>query len=229
MKKETSLSKKVMIGVGAVALGTGLALGGAVLGDNTEQKALDLANEKIAELESVEPEVVTETVTVTEETIVEVPVEVIVTETVKVDNENLPMVMEYIIDQDGDLTELDVSEIDDEGVDELVSQIAFISEVKDMAVQEVKDELADELDGEKVPIAGEPKMTLDEDDIERLRIDDDYDELIVEDIDFDDGDAEVTVTGTFEQDDVKFDFTAIVDIKDGEVDEIDNISVSERV
>ena len=50
--------------------------------------------------------------------------------------------------------------------------------------------------------------------------------FVVNDIDFEDRDAEVTVTGSFEDDDdLEFDFEAVVVIKDGKVDDLKDIVV----
>ena len=68
-------------------------------------------------------------------------------------------------------------------------------------------------------------VKFDEDDLERLRLDDESDEVVIDSVDFDDSDAEVIVTGRFEQDDVKYSFEALVVIKDGEFDEISSIDV----
>ena len=212
-------------GIGALVIGAGL--GGLYYGDNAEQTQIDElvaigeaveadlsaanmataeANARITELEAMEPETVTETV--------EVEVEKIV----KVDNENLGMVTDFIVEQDGNLTQLDISEVDDEGVDGLVKQIGFFLEVKDMATEEIKHELADEIDGEIIPLTDGTEMTLNEDRFEGLRINEE--DMLVSEIDFPNGDANVVVTGTFEQYDVRFNFNAVVEIKDGEVDDM---------
>ena len=69
---------------------------------------------------------------------------------------------------------------------------------------------------------------MDEDDVERVRVDDDFDEILVDDIDFEDKDAELILTGTFEHDDVDYEFTAMVEFKDGEIDDVELISVAEE-
>lgn len=170
-------------------------------------------------------ETVVEKVNVTVEVPVEVPVEVVkevmVEKVVKVDNMNLPLVYQYIVDQEGDLTELDISEIDDMGVDELVSQIVFVNDIKSLAIAEVKSEIADLVD--KVVVSN---VTLDEDDVERVRINDDFDEVKVDSIDFEDKDAKLLLTGSFEHDDLDYEFEVEVKVKDGEVDDSKLVSVS---
>lgn len=152
---------------------------------------------------------------------VEVPVNV--TEYVEVDNGNLDVVLNEIFDNNGRITYL-LDDLDDDELDLIVDRIAFVNEIKSLAVAEVAKELFDELDGEYVGL-----VRLDEDDMERLRIDDDLDELLVSDIDFEDSDAVITVTGTFEQDDIKYDYEVEVEFKDGEIDDFDIVSVTERV
>jgi len=215
-----------LIGAGIIA---GAAIGGAV-GVVSQQSTIDdlsadlailsaeltSAEAQVLELENQEPVIVTETIV--NETIVEVPVETIV----EVESANLSIVLDHIHELDGDVEYL-LDDLDDDEVELIVDRIVFVNEVKDLAVAEVKAEIFDELDGEEV---GE--VELDEDEMERLKIDDDLDEIMIDDIDFEDGDALVTVTGSFEQDDVEYVFSAEVSIKDGEVDEIESIEVSEE-
>jgi hypothetical protein len=213
MKDQNTNGKKALAVAGAI----GLALAGGLAG------ATLFPVEKI---EIVTKEVIVEKNITTEvpfEVVKEVPVNVTVEKIVKVDNENLPLVYKYIVDQEGDLTELDISEIDDNGVDELVSQIIFVNDIKSLAIAEAKSEIADLVDKEVVDT-----VSLDEDDVERIRIKDDFDEVTVEDIDFEDKDAELRVFGTFEHDDVDYKFEVEVEIKDGEVDDIKLISVSKE-
>lgn len=154
----------------------------------------------------------TKTVTVTENKIVEVPVNVEVEKLV--DNGNLALVENYIYDNDGDLSELDVTDLDDDEVSLIADRIVFINEVKALAVNEVKAKLFDELDNEDNFLGVE----FDDKDLSRLRVNDDADEVSVSDIDFENKDAIAEVTGTFEQDDIKYDFTVEVEFKDGEVE-----------
>lgn len=148
---------------------------------------------------------------------VEVPVEKIVEKEVLIEvpapgSEEL---LEFIVDEDGDLEMLDLDRIEDYGFDELINQVAFIRESKVMAADFVKKELADEVDRRSVG-----GVTLDEDDIERIRVQDDIDEMLIEDVDFEDMDAFVTVFATFEHDDIEYEVEFEVEIRDGEVDSI---------
>jgi len=147
----------------------------------------------------------------------EVPVEVIK----EVDNENLALVLDHIYDNAGNVEYL-IDDLDDDEVSLIVDRVVFINDVKSLAVNAIQDDLFDELDGE---VIGE--VELDDKDMEKLKIDDDDEDLIVSDVDFEDKDAEVTVTGSFKQDDVKYDFEVKVNFKDGEYDDMDIVSVVE--
>lgn len=161
---------------------------------------------------------------------VEVPVEVpCETETieVEVDNGNLDVVLDHIYDNDG-LIEYLTEDLDDDEIEQIVDRIVFVNEAKALAVNATKDDGIDALNKEYVDINENETVRLDDDDIERFRVNDDDDEVIVDDIDFDDSDAEVTVTVKFEQDDVKYKASFIVEIRDGEVDDIVVDSISLR-
>lgn len=201
-------AKKILGIVSAISLGVGL-IGGATLFPHTETVEKQVIVNKTVEV----PYEVVKNVTV------EVPVEV--EKIVEVDNSNLDDVLNHIYDNDGNVQYL-TNDLDDDEVDQIVDRIVFINEVKNLAVDAVKKDLFDELDGETFN-----SVEFDEDDMERLRVDNDDDELVICDVDFEDKDAEVKVTGTFEQDDVKYHYTAIVEFKDGEYDEIKSIEISE--
>ena len=209
-------TKKIVALVCAGALvGAAAGVAGSFVSTQDTIKSLEaeLAMEK-----AKAPQVVEVVETVTE--VVEVPVNV--TEYVEVDNGNLSMVLDHVYEMDGDVEYL-LDDLDDDEVDMIVDRIVFANETKALAVAEVKAELFDELDGEEVN-----GTELDEDDMERLRIDDDADEVVILEIDFEELDAEVMVTGTFEQDDVKYSYEAVVEIKDGEVEDFKRIEVSEE-
>lgn len=158
------------------------------------------------------------------EKIVEVPVvkEVNVTKEVLVDNGKLDDVLQHIYDNDGSIQYI-IDDLDDDEVQLIADRVILVNEFKKLAVDAVEKELFDELDGEVVG-----SETLDEDDMERLRIDDDLDEIVIDTVDFDDEDAVVIITGTFEQDDIKYEYTVDVVFKDGEFDELENITVVEK-
>lgn len=141
---------------------------------------------------------------------------------VKIDStsaEELAVLEQALIDNNGDLT-VCTEELDDDEASLVGDCAVFMTDVKNLALAEAKAEIADLVDGEVV--AGE---TLDEDDVERIRLNDDLDEVAVTDLDFEDKDAKVEVSGTFEHDDVKYEFEVEVEFKDGEVSDVELISV----
>ena len=202
--------KKLAAVVGAISLTVG-ALGGAYY------SPVELTKEVIVEKNVTVEKPVIEYVNSTVEVVKEVPVEKIVY--VNVTNDNLADVLEHIYDNDGSVEYL-VDDLDDDEVSQIADRIVFANEVKSLAVDAIEKDLFDELDDEMVGLT-----RLDEGDMERLRIDDDVDEIVIDSIDFEDSDADVIVTGNFEQDDVRYDFTATVVFKDGEYDELTNINV----
>lgn len=140
--------------------------------------------------------------------------------------EEKSLILDSLSEHDGDM-EWVLEDLDDDELQEVVDRIVFVHEIKSLAVDEVKKELFDELDNIVVELE-EDELKLDEDEMTRLRINDDYDELALDGVDFDDKDAVVIVTGTFEQDKVKLDFEVEVEFRDGEVDDFEVVSVSER-
>ena len=164
------------------------------------------ANEVVKEVE-VE-KIVTQNVTV------EVPTEVLV------DNENLGLVLKTIYDNDGDVEYL-LNDLDSTEVSKIVDRIKFTNNLKLEAVSVIQNELFEEID--KVNVSGN---ILDEDELERLKIDDRDYEISVSVDDFEDGEAEVTVTGTFEQEGVLFEFEAVLKFDNNKFDEFDSINVT---
>ena len=152
----------------------------------------------------------------------EVAEPVIETVTEYVASEDLPMILEHIYDNDGNVEYL-LDDLDDDEIDLIVARVAFINEIKDLAIEEAKKEAVDELNKESF---GE--VTFDDDDIERVRVKDDHDDVIIDDIDFKDFDADVIVTVKFEQDDIKYEADFMVEIKDAEAEDIDLLEIRER-
>ena len=163
---------------------------------------------------------VTMTETITELVEVEVPVNV--TEFVEVDNGNLDLVLEELFDNDGSVEYL-VEDLDDDELDQIVGRIIFANDVKALAVAEAKSEIVDLLHKENIN-----GTVLDEDDIERVKVQDDDDEVVIADIDYEDLDAEVLVEIKFRQDDVDYLAVVEVEIQLGEVYDIDLKSISLR-
>lgn len=149
---------------------------------------------------------------------------------VEVDNENLDLVLDHVYDNDGSVEYL-LGGLDDDEVDQIVDRIVFTNEIKDLAVAELKTETADLLDKEVAVWNNSgilTNMTLDEDEIERIRVQDDDNEVVVTDVDFEDSDADIAVSVNFEQDGIKFVADFNVEIKDGEVDDIELLEIRER-
>jgi len=201
--------KKLAAVVGAISLTVG-ALGGAYY------SPVEVTKEVIVEKNVTVEKPVIEYVNNT----VEVVREVEVVKTVVVDSGNLSEVLQHIYDNSGNVEYL-VDSLDDDEVSLIADRVIFVNEVKMLAVDAIKEDLFNELDGESIN-----GTVLDDRDMERLRINDDADEILVNSIDFDDKDADLDVIGTFEQDDIKFDFSAVVRFKDGEYDELRNINVT---
>ena len=199
MKKQI---KKILMGVGGIALlGIGL-LGGATL----------FPNEVPYEVEKIVTEYVNvpgDTVYEVKETIKEVEV---ITEVV---GDEFQTVYDYMYDMEGDMTEV-MDDLDDDEIDLLAERVFDINEAKIVAVNHVKAELFDEIDGEELGT-----VEFDEDDLKKLRIDDDFDELLISDADFEDKEFDVTITGTFKQDDIKYGFEAVVNTEKGYVDDME--------
>ena len=220
------MTKKIIAGVAIGAL-VGFPVGALAFTNTVEvpvinQTAVDVA---VADaLNNVEPIVINNTEVVEVEKIVEVPVNVTIE--VPVDNGKLADVLQHIYDNNGDIEYL-TDDLDDDEVAFIADRIIFVNEMKKLSVDSLQDELFDELDRETYNISG-TDVTFDEDDLERLRIDDDEDEIVVSDVDFDDGDIKLELTGTFEQDDVRYDYNATAVFKDFEFDELRNIEVSEH-
>ena len=141
------------------------------------------------------------------------PVEILV------DKENLELVLDHIYDNDGKVNYL-LDDLDDDEVREIVDRIAFINEAKILAADYVEAEMADELDKEELG-----DVVFDEDDIERIRVKSDAEDISVDDIDFEDSDANLLVSVDFEQDDIDYNAVFDVKIKDGLVDDMELVSV----
>jgi len=199
------MDMKKVIGAGLV----GLAIGAATVGVHD---VLETPDTEIRFINQTE--------------IIEVPVEVIkevnVTQVEYVDNENLDLVLNEIYDNNGEVEYL-IDDLDDDELDQVVARIVFANDVKAMAVAEAKKEIVDLL--HKEVING---TTLDEDDIERVKVQGDDDEVVIADIDYEDLDADVEVEIKFEQDDVEYVALVEVEVKENEVDDIDLISINLR-
>ena len=103
-----------------------------------------------------------------------------------------------------------------EPVPPVINRILFLNNIKAKAVAEVEKEFEDLIDDEVFD-----GVEFDDDDVERVRILDDGDEVVIDDIDFEDFDADVVVQVKFEQDDIKYKAYVNVEIKDGDVEDSD--------
>lgn len=220
---ETKKVLKVIgaIGAGLVLVSSGAFTSGVIKNDAIQEQEAQISqlkldkielDNKIVDLEAVEP--------VTE--IVEKEVDVIVE--VEVDNGNLDLVLDHIYDNKGNIRYI-TNDLDDDEVKLIVDRIVFINEIKALAVAEVENEFKDLLD--KEDFGGEDRF-FDEDDIERVRVQDDDDEVMVIDPDFEDKDADIEINVKFEQDGEKYIALVNVEFRDGEVDDIDLKSVELR-
>jgi len=177
----------------------------------------------------IEPETIIETITETVEVPVDVEVEVPVIEyvnqtiEVEVDNGNLDIVLEHIYNNDGQIEYL-LDDLDDDEIDFIVDRVVFINEAKTMGANYIENELADELDN-YLFVNGNETIEFDDDDIDDIDVDDDFDDIVVDDVDFDDDEADLIYDVKFEHDDVDYVASIKVEIRDGEADDIDILSV----
>lgn len=137
----------------------------------------------------------------------------------EVGSEELAEIEQAIMDNDGNVS-FCTADLEDDEVALIGDCLVLTNDFKEVALAEAKSEIADLVDGKVVNAT-----TLDEDDVERIRLNDDLDEIEVSDLDFEDKDANVYVTGTFEHDDVKYEFEVEVEFKDGKVDDVSLESV----
>lgn len=216
MKKQSIAKKIVAVGLGGVVLlGLGGLAGSTIFPkviDNTKPtQYIDASAEQLDAafqegVASVEPVVQIQTVT----------------ETKVVQSEDLPLVLEHIFDNEGNINYI-TEDLDDDEIGMIVDRIVFVDDLKKLALKAIEADLFDELDGELVGA-----VTLDDKDMEKLRLNDEASEILIDDIDFEDKDATLITSGSFKQDDVKYLFEAEVIFRDGEYDELDNIVVTEE-
>jgi len=228
MDKKKVLKVAGAIGAGALliaggALGTGIVKNDTIQEQAAQISQLQLNNSKlsdnIVDLNNAEPVIEY----VDKEVLVNNTVEV----EVEVDNGNLDLVLDHIYDNKGDVSYL-TEDLDDDEVNEIVDRLIFVNEIKVLAAEEAKSEIKDLLDKEEFTF-NNVTVKFDEDDIERVRVQDDDDEVIVgEDIDFEDGDADVEAEVKFEQDSIKYVANVIVEFRDGSVDDIELSDVKLR-
>ncbi len=220
MKKQT---KKTLAIVGAIAVGAGLALGGGLAGATmfpktiTEQVEIPVIQEKVVE-KIIEVQVPVEVEKIVNQTIEKI---------VEVDNGNLDEVLDYIYDSDGNI-EYVLDDLDDDEVDKIVDRIVMVNEAVKLGSDYIKDELADELDKEEFFLTGvNSTVTFDEDDVEKIKVKDDLDEIGILDTDFEDKQIEIVYLVDFEQDGIDYRGVVSIEVEDNEVEDISVVSVVE--
>ena len=183
----------------AVAVIAGVALGGVVGG---------LVGY------GIEPNVVTETVTV------EVPVVETVTETVEVEVPVNVTVEKIVEVEDMDFKRIACDRLGYDILSECVEEV----EQEDIALKNVINFIEEEFD-DVTDFLEDEGMVEDEDDISLVRIYDDFEDVVVEESDFDDNEYEFTVKIKVDDDeaDSKRYFYVTVSSNDGEL-EIENIT-----
>ena len=205
MKTEKVMKVLKVVGAGVLLLGVG-----AFAGSQMFPKTIESVEYKTVEVLKEVP------VIEFQDKIVEVE------KVVEVESGNMDLVLQHIYDNEGNI-EYITEDLDDDELDLIVDRVILVNDFKALALDSVKKDLFDELDGEVVN-----GTTLDDKDMEKLKLDSDSVDGIVEDIDFEDLDAELLVTGSFRQDDDKFDFEARVVFKDNEYDELEIVSVTKQ-
>lgn len=204
-------TNKVVKAIALAGIVLGSALAGGIAGANLFPKEVPYEVEKV----------ITQFVEVPVEVPVEVEklVEVEVEKIVEIDNGNLAMVLEHVYDNDGQVEYL-IDDLEDDEVDQIVDRVIFINDIKAISEADINAEGLNLLHKEYVE-----DERLDKKEISRFRIKDD---IVYSDIDFEDGDAIVTVEATFEQDKVKYAAVFEVEIRDGKVEESTLVSVELR-
>ena len=215
--------KEVLMYVFLALAVLGFGFAGYTVSENIELQS------SMEELQSIQPVIVELEKEV--EVIKEVPVEVEVEKLVEVpvDNGSLEYVLKHIYDNDGSVEYL-IEDLDDDELEKIVERVDFINRAKAEAVKEVEDNLFDEIDGEEITLADKSTYEFDERDLEKLDVEDDDEDIIVDSVDFDDNDAELIISFDFEDDDDKeFKGTAVVSFDDGELDEIESFVLEEDI
>jgi hypothetical protein len=204
MEKKTKKALTATV-AGLVAVGIGMAAGAALF---PVEKTVEVPVEVI---KTVEKEVVKE-VPGPVQTVYEV-------REVAVDSGKLDDVLEAIYAADGDL-EFVTDDLKESEIAEIADRLVFEMDAKTIAAEAVRAKAVDTLHKEELG-----SVKFDEDDIVRIRVQNDRGEIEVLDRDFEDGDAEVKVTAFFEQDDIKYAADFLVLIKEGKFDDIEVDSI----
>lgn len=212
---DKKIKKIVALGLGGlVILGGGIAIGSQAFPHTITKEVPVTVTKEVQKLVEVPVE---------KEVIKEVIVEKNITKEVPVDNEKLAMVETFLWNENGDINYL-THDLKEKEIPMIVDRIIFVNDLKAMAINEVKSEAFNELDGKTVN-----GTTLVDHKMDRLTLSDDFEDIIMSDIDFDRKDASIKVTGEFEYDDEDtYDVVFKVEFKDGEFDELVVDSVSKQ-
>jgi len=203
MKQETNSKKKAALKIAAGVV-VGLIAGGLGAVALTPEPAPVVQIKEVSV--PVEVEVIKEVI---RNVTVEVPIE-----TASGSDDTLEIVLNHLFDADGEVQYI-TDEFDSDEVEEIADAFVFINDNVKLASDLIKKELADELDREEVN-----GTSLDEDDVERIRINDDLDEVTVEDFDWKDKEVDLIFDVRFEHDDVDYTAVVKVEVRDGELDDI---------
>jgi hypothetical protein len=171
-----------------------------------QAKELVLKNKELqSAIDNFKPEVITKIVNQT------------VVKEVKVDNGNLDLVLDYLIS--GENVSLVTEDLSDSEVSKIVDRIHFINDSKGLGLNFLKKKFENKVDG--MVVNG---TEIDKHYIERIKYDK---EQNISHIDFDYKDADVFVSGTFEQFEVVYKFNATIQIKNDEAYRIKEINIKE--
>lgn len=200
------------IGIGAILLGAGFAGGALTVPAKIEQvpykvvdtTAVDKLTADNAALESQISDLNTQ--------LAAKPT--VVTEIKTVESPDLPTVLDFIYNNEGNI-EYITNGLSDTELNQIVDRIVLVNDFKSVAIDKTYSDAIHELDGMKVG-----DVTLNRHDMERLSINKDAQDITVEDIDFDYKDADLQVTGSVRQDNIRYDFKATVMFNDGNFDEL---------
>jgi len=178
------------------------------------------------------PKTITKTTTVTHNITVpvEVPVpyEVVKNVTVKVDNGKLSTVLKYLYDNDGKINYI-TKDLTDSEVGLIVDRIVFVNDAKSIAAKAVKSRLFSKINNEEITLNDGSSYKVDSDKLTRLRVDSDFDEVMVDSINFDDQDATLEVTFRFDDiNDLSFYGSAQVEFKSGDFYEIKDVVLNQE-
>ena len=217
-------TKKLIMALAGVGLTVAGAIAGGVIVDGVNSNNINELNNVIGDLQEEVALKESELNYLNENPITEeVIVEKIVNNTieVEVDNGNLDLVLEHIYDNDGSVEYL-TEDLDDDEIDSIVERIEFVNEIKLLAMEELENEFLREIHNMELGT-----VIFSRRDIDRLRFENDFNEIALENVDFKYSDADVLTTVEFRQDEVRYEADVKIVVKDNEVDEIEFVDIRE--